>query len=166
MDAVLCPPVIASASSASKVLIPGVSIDSTLLTDMYDAGYKQLAAFDYIPSIARITYSELITSVDLRTADCQDLPYESGSFDAVMDKGNVGCRIFWRVTRRWTSDWTVCGHFELARVLTPGGIFWKSFSQVSNLCSRRHFGPIPTDGKLMKHQTMVRCTPLPTVIRA
>jgi SAM-dependent methyltransferase len=116
---------------ASKVLIPGVGIDS-ILTDMYDAGYEQLAAFDYAPeSIAHCQHMlGADRTVDLRTADCRDLPYDSESFDAVIDKGTLDAVFLAGDDPDERLDSLTRAISELARVLTPGGIFWS----LSGIC--------------------------------
>jgi SAM-dependent methyltransferase len=116
----------------SKVLIPGVGIDS-LVRDMYDAGYEQLTAFDYAPeSIAHCqTMLEPDRAVDLRTADARDLAcYASESFDAVIDKGTLDAVFLAgdNIDERQESLRRAIS--ELARVLRPGGIFWS----LSGLC--------------------------------
>jgi SAM-dependent methyltransferase len=115
-----------------KVLIPGVGIDS-LLTDMYDAGYEQLSAFDYAPeSIAHCQHmlGADRTVVDLRTADCRDLPYDSESFDAVIDKGTLDAVFLAGDDPGERLDSLTRAISELARVLAPGGIFWS----LSGIC--------------------------------
>jgi SAM-dependent methyltransferase len=115
-----------------KVLIPGVGIDS-LITDMYDVGYTQLAAFDYAPeSIAhcqRMLGAD--RKVDLRTADARDLHvYASESFDAVIDKGTLDAVFLAGDDKEERLDSLTRAISELARVLKPGGIFFS----LSGIC--------------------------------
>jgi SAM-dependent methyltransferase len=140
-----------------KVLIPGVGIDS-ILTDMYDAGYEQLTAFDYAPeSIAHCQHMlGDDRRVHLRTADCRDLPYASESFDAVMDKGALDAVFLAGDDKDERLDSLTRAISELARVLKPGGIFWS----LSGICmeplqsaalwtaSVRWEALTPTDGSL------------------
>jgi SAM-dependent methyltransferase len=118
-------------SPAHKVLIPGVGIDS-LITDMYDADYEQLTAFDYAPeSIAHCQHMlGPDREVDLRTADARDLPYASESFDAVIDKGTLDAVFLAGDDTDERLDSLTRAISELARVLKPGGIFFS----LSGIC--------------------------------
>ena len=76
-----------------KILIPGIGNDACI-RDMFDSGYRHITAFDYAPEgvecARRMLGPERLTLIDdLRVADCRDLPYEDGSFDAVLEKGTL-----------------------------------------------------------------------------
>lgn len=116
----------------SSILLPGVGTD-TVLRDMYLAGHQNLTAFDYAPESIEFCRTVLLKdilsadgdAVDLQTADARELPYETGSFDVVMDKGTLDAVFLAGETmseRRANLDQAVS---ELQRVLKPnGGIFW------------------------------------------
>ena len=76
-------------SCAARVLMPGVGSDATV-RDLYDAGWRDVAAFDY--SAAGVERAAALYGdrrIDLRCCDATQLPYESSSFDAVLDKGTL-----------------------------------------------------------------------------
>lgn len=77
-------------SNEQHVLIPGVGNDA-LLKDMYDSGWT-LTAFDYAP--AGIECQEKLLgsrsdNITLVVADARSLPFDSSSFDGVIDKGTL-----------------------------------------------------------------------------
>jgi len=113
---------------SDRVLIPGVGVDSSLLCQMYDAGYQQLAAFDYVAESIVHCRTQLgpdRVAVHLSTADARDLhQYETASFDAVLDKGALDAVFLAGETVEARHASLAQALAELARVLRPGGVFW------------------------------------------
>jgi ubiquinone/menaquinone biosynthesis C-methylase UbiE len=75
---------------------------------------RNLAAFDYDPSMVNRARRRLgsADNVDLRVADATDMPYDTGSFDAVFESGVIHHIPDWKAAIR-----------EVSRVLRPGGQF-------------------------------------------
>ena len=86
--------------SFSHVLIPGMGNDGAVV-DMYDAGYRNITAFDYaeagVECAQTLLGSERIrecanihrSGVGLLVADARNLQFDDNSFDAVLDKGTL-----------------------------------------------------------------------------
>jgi len=103
-------------AKSARVLVPGVGNDPTVC-GLYDAGWTDIAAFDYAP--AAIERLELLLegrSVRSICADASDLPFNDAAFDAVLDKGALdaigiaGDEALFKAVA------------ELARTVAPGGV--------------------------------------------
>lgn len=105
-------------STDARVLIAGVGNDPTPLC-LYDDGWTDLTAFDYSEAGVRRA-QELAGSsrnkMKLLVADARNLPLESGSIDAVLDKGTLDAI---GITGK---DIFVDSVKELARVTAEGGV--------------------------------------------
>ena len=124
-----------------RVLLSGIGNDKSMV-DMYDFGYKQMAAFDYADEgveSARRFFGERVLSTneeeeesiengnddgcDLRVADARDLPYANDSFDAILEKGTLDA-----IYLSGAGDKVLGGDHldmavsEMARVIRKGGI--------------------------------------------
>ena len=109
----LCP------TKSHRVLLPGVGNDKSMV-DMFDAGWSNLAAFDYAEAgVARARELFGARPVDVRLADARDLPYATASFDAALEKGALDSIQLGQPDRleglRQAVD-------ELTRVVRPGGV--------------------------------------------
>ena len=113
------------------VLVPGIGSDAVLLQSLYNAGYAQLAAFDYAPSSiahcrTQLAATNLSDHIDWAVADAtQTLPYSSDSMALVLDKGTLDA-IYIADT-----SWLAMAVTQLQRVVAPGGIFWS----LSGICT-------------------------------
>lgn len=120
-------------SEASHILIPGIGNDGAIV-HMYDAGYRNLTAFDYaeagVDCSRKLLGEDRIREegshspgVTLLTADARQLPFEDCSFDAVFDKGTLDA-----IYLSGGRDKDLAGvHLKLAvrefaRVLTENGV--------------------------------------------
>lgn len=123
--------------SGNTVLIPGIGSDASLLQSMYEAGYTQLAAFDYAPSAVSHVQSQLAgtplgNTIDLSVADAtQTLPYPANSVRLVVDKGTLDAISIAGKTRDEKRDMVRKSVVHLQQVLAPGGIFWS----LSGICT-------------------------------
>ena len=80
----------------SSILVPGIGNDDTAV-GLFDSGYTRIRAFDYAPAAVErareIFGPERLArggdTLDLRVADCRELPYDSGCVDAVLEKGTL-----------------------------------------------------------------------------
>eukprot|EP00978_Attheya_sp_CCMP212_P002791 scaffold5715_cov55-Attheya_sp.AAC.2 len=111
-------------SMDSRVLIPGIGNDASMV-DMYDSGYTNMVAFDYAEQGVECAKRLFGPNrhVDLAVADARSLKYETGSFDAVLEKGTLDA-----VYLSGGTDKERAAHYlsmavsELARLVRPGGI--------------------------------------------
>ena len=96
--------------------MPGVGNDATVAA-LYDAGWTRLTAFDYSAgAIERLRPLIGERAIALHVADARDLPYETASFDAVLDKGALDAiGIGGAADLQRAVD-------ELSRVVAPGGV--------------------------------------------
>ena len=122
-------------SQDHDILLPGVGCDA-LLKDLWNAGYTELAAFDYAPRSIEYCQSTMLlpeeANVQLVVADARDLScYESASFDAVLDKGTLDAIFLAGDTAAQRLNNLQRSISELQRVLRPGGIFWS----LSGICA-------------------------------
>jgi SAM-dependent methyltransferase len=105
-------------STDARVLIAGVGNDPTPL-GLYDDGWTDLIAFDYSEAGVRRARQLAGTSrndMKLLVADARNLPLESGSIDAVLDKGTLDA------IGIAGKDIFVDSVKELTRVTAEGGI--------------------------------------------
>ena len=94
----------------------GVGSDQTVV-DLFDAGWCQLAAFDYSEAgVARAAALYGERNIDLRCADATCMPYDDASFDACLDKGTLDAI---GITSK---DALRASTGELARVVGEGGV--------------------------------------------
>jgi len=103
--------------TSSRVVIAGIGNDPSPV-QMYDAGWTNMMAYDYSRrgvDRARELFAPSRDGVELLTADATDLPLETSSVDATLDKGTLdaifitGEEIFRRSVR------------EMGRVTAEGG---------------------------------------------
>mmetsp|Transcript_14429 Transcript_14429/g.18849 ORF Transcript_14429/g.18849 Transcript_14429/m.18849 type:complete len:336 (+) Transcript_14429:223-1230(+) len=135
-----------------SIMLPGIGMDAALLLDMAAANYTNLSVMDYAPaSIEYIAnrwnqwqqpqqqqqqqlekYPNINNAihVDLKVADIRDLPYQSNSFDFVLDKGTLDSVFLCGATHAERIDNLHLGVRELQRVVKPGGIIWS----LSGIC--------------------------------
>ena len=101
---------------AARLLVPGVGNDATVAA-LYDAGWTRLTAFDYSAgAIERLRPLIGERAIALHVADARALPFETASFDAVLDKGALDAiGIGGAADLQRAVD-------ELGRVVTPGGV--------------------------------------------
>mmetsp|Transcript_38902 Transcript_38902/g.52739 ORF Transcript_38902/g.52739 Transcript_38902/m.52739 type:complete len:230 (+) Transcript_38902:30-719(+) len=121
----------------SRVLIPGMGNDATV-ADMYDAGYKSLTAFDYAPEgvqCAKRLLGPDRSGVSLLVADARDLPFASGSFDAVLDKRYPGRSLPVRRARQRTRERASWSGSAGAGPGSTGG--WCGRKRLGSLCGPR-----------------------------
>jgi len=107
-------------SKDARLLIPGCG-NAPFQLDMYDAGYENLVCGDNSPVVidqmkAACEASNRQIQWDLIDATC--MPYESSSFEGVLDKALIDClhccKDSTQILRRYLD--------EVFRVLKPGGI--------------------------------------------
>ncbi len=75
----------------SRVVIAGIGNDPTPI-GIYDSGWKNMMAYDYSQSgvdRAKELFGPGRENVELLTADATDLPIETASVDATLDKGTL-----------------------------------------------------------------------------
>ena len=96
--------------------MPGVGNDATVAA-LYDAGWTRLTAFDYSAgAIERLRPLIGERAIALHVADARALPFETASFDAVLDKGALDAiGIGGAADLQRAVD-------ELGRVVAPGGV--------------------------------------------
>lgn len=137
--------------SSPRVLLPGIGNDSSM-ADMFDDGYTHLTAFDYAEEgVAcarkffgpRLLEKERSNSddnggnlpdkdyegndqecgVDLRVADARRLPYESKSFDAILEKGTLDAiYLSGGKDKELAHEYLTMAVDEFTRVTCEGGI--------------------------------------------
>jgi SAM-dependent methyltransferase len=113
------------AKESASILVPGVGNDP-LLVDMYDAGYENLVAFDYAPEGVECAKQLLGENrkVEVMVADARDLPLDSDSFDAILEKGTLdSIYLSGGFDKDKAKEYLEMAVDELARVTRPGGIF-------------------------------------------
>lgn len=78
--------------SSSRILVPGVGNDGTVV-EMYDDGYQCLTVFDYAPEgcncARRLLGPNRLANTQVLVADARNLPFDSDTFDAALDKGTL-----------------------------------------------------------------------------
>ena len=130
-----------------RILLPGIGNDSSMV-EMYDDGYTHLTAFDYAQAGMdnahqffgkerlledgggrknRIdnTQSHEIHEhgVDLLVADARELPFQSNTFDAVLEKGTLDAiYLSGGKDKELASKYLDMAVGELSRVVCSGGI--------------------------------------------
>ena len=127
-------------SSPPKVLLPGIGNDSSM-ANMYDDGYTHLTAFDYAEEgiacakkffgsrwLVEGRYNNQnnrkhVDGVDLHVADARNLPFDSDTFDAVLEKGTLDAvYLSGGKDKEIASEHLNMAIKELSRVVRQGGV--------------------------------------------
>lgn len=103
-------------STDARVLMPGVGSDNTV-RDLFDSGWQDLTAFDYSAAgVERAASLYGDRPIKLTCADATCLPYDTASFDAVLDKGTLDA------IGIASKDALRASATELARTVVTGGV--------------------------------------------
>ena len=114
-----------------RILIPGVGSDRAIV-DMYDAGFKNMVAFDYAvegvrASISLLGEERLLPkgTAELLVADARQLGiFPNDSFDAVLDKGTLDAiYLSGGHDKHLGAQHLQMADDEFTRVVKPGGKF-------------------------------------------
>ena len=109
-----------------RVLLPGIGNDKSMV-DMYDFGYSEMTAYDYAPEgveCAKRFFGDRVNNgCNLQVADARDLPYDTDSFDAILEKGTLDA-VFLSGARDkdLAAEYLDMAVSEMARVIRPGGV--------------------------------------------
>ena len=119
-------------NESAHVLIPGMGNDEAIV-DMYNAGYRNITAFDYAEAgverarklLGTKTLRENVQTpgVTILVADARDLPFEDGFFNAILDKGTLDAiYLSGGRDKELAAKHLEMAVSEMARVIKEGGV--------------------------------------------
>eukprot|EP01125_Pyxidicula_operculata_P000814 TRINITY_DN1071_c0_g1_i3.p2 TRINITY_DN1071_c0_g1~~TRINITY_DN1071_c0_g1_i3.p2 ORF type:complete len:410 (+),score=81.13 TRINITY_DN1071_c0_g1_i3:2703-3932(+) len=115
-----------NSESSLRILYEGCG-NSTLLEDLYDEGFHNLAGIDFSEKAVEV----MLTRRDRQKKstiiyDCMDvrgLRFDNGKFDVVIDKGCIDCLIFTPNDKATSKQYLHLALSEASRVLKVGGYY-------------------------------------------